>query len=93
MVAVSAVSDRSLERAERMLPEAAVMRPPELLAAVDLALLTVPDDALPGLVSGLAATDAPLAGRLMVHTSGRHGTAGWSPRPCAGPSRSRCIRS
>ena len=60
------------------------MRPPEVLAAVDLALLTVPDDALPGLVSGLAATEAPLAGRLMAHT--RAGTAWpcWSPPPRRG---------
>jgi predicted short-subunit dehydrogenase-like oxidoreductase (DUF2520 family) len=79
VVAVSAVSDRSLERAGRWLPGAAVMRPPELLAAVDLALLTVPDDALPGLVSGLAATDAPLTGRLVAHTSGRYGVAVLEP--------------
>src|SRR5450755_2674251 len=84
VVAVSAVSDRSLERAGRLLPGAVVMRPPELLAAVDLALLTVPDDALPGLVSGLAATDAPLAGRLMVHTSGRHGAAVLEPATVRG---------
>ena len=42
VVAVSAVSDRSLERAGRMLPGAAVMRPPELLAAVDLATTPCP---------------------------------------------------
>ena len=84
VVAVSAVSDRSLERAGRMLPGAVVMRPPELLAAVDLALLTVPDDALPGLVSGLAATEAPLAGRLLAHTSGRHGIAVLEPATVRG---------
>ena len=33
-----------------------------MVDAADLVLLTVPDDALPGLVSGLAATGAPLAG-------------------------------
>jgi predicted short-subunit dehydrogenase-like oxidoreductase (DUF2520 family) len=84
VVAVSAVSDRSLERAGRLLPGAAVMRPPELLATVDLALLTVPDDALPGLVSGLAATEAPLAGRLVAHTSGRHGIAVLEPATVRG---------
>ena len=84
VMAVSAVSDRSLERAGRLLPGAVVMRPPELLAAVDLALLTVPDDALPGLVSGLAATEAPLAGRLMAHTSGRHGIAVLEPATVRG---------
>jgi len=73
VVAVSAVSQRSLGLAGRMLPGVAVQRPPEVLAAADLVLLTVPDDVLPGLVSGLAATDAPLAGRLLAHASGRHG--------------------
>jgi predicted short-subunit dehydrogenase-like oxidoreductase (DUF2520 family) len=43
------------------------------VARAELVLLTVPDDALPGLVAGLAATGAELAGRLLVHTSGRYG--------------------
>jgi predicted short-subunit dehydrogenase-like oxidoreductase (DUF2520 family) len=73
VAAVSAVSRSSLALAERMLPGAAVVRPPEVLAAADLVLLTVPDDVLPGLVAGLAATDAPMAGRLLAHASGRHG--------------------
>jgi predicted short-subunit dehydrogenase-like oxidoreductase (DUF2520 family) len=73
VVAVSAVSGRSLDLARRMLPGAAVERPLDVLAAADLVLLTVPDDVLPGLVSGLAATDAPLAGRLLAPASGRHG--------------------
>jgi predicted short-subunit dehydrogenase-like oxidoreductase (DUF2520 family) len=74
VVAVSAVSDASVQRADRMLPGVPRMQPAAVLAAADLALLTVPDDALPGLVAGLAATDAPLEGRLLVHASGRYGT-------------------
>ena len=35
-----------------------VRQPDEVIAAADLTLLTVPDDALPGLVVGLAATGA-----------------------------------
>ena len=50
-----------------------------MIAAADLVLLTVPDDALRGLVSGLAATGAPLAGRLLAHASGRHGLAVLEP--------------
>ncbi len=42
-------------------------------------LLTVPDDALPGLVAGLASTGADLAGRLLAHASGRHGLAVLEP--------------
>jgi len=62
-----------------MLPGVPVEQPPAVLAAADLVLLTVPDDALPGLVEGLAATRAEVAGRLLAHASGRHGTAVLDP--------------
>ena len=78
VVAVSAVSQRSRAAAQRMLPGVPVKPPPEVLAAADLVLLTVPDDVLPGLVSGLASTGAPVA-RLLAHTSGRHGAAVLEP--------------
>ena len=50
VVAVSAVSGRSRARAALLVPAAHVVSPPEVLAAADLVLLTVPDDVLPGLV-------------------------------------------
>ncbi|HMI23260.1 MAG TPA: DUF2520 domain-containing protein, partial [Streptosporangiaceae bacterium] len=49
------------------------------LRRADLALLTVPDDALPGLVTGLAATGAPLEGRMLAHASGRYGVSVLEP--------------
>src|SRR6266480_7530159 len=52
LVAVTAVSDASVRRAAAMLPGVPVRRPPAVLADSDLVLLTVPDDALPGLVNG-----------------------------------------
>ena len=79
VVAVSAVSDASVQRAARMLPGVPLVPPPAVLAAADLVLLTVPDDALPGLVAGLAATDAALEGRLLAHASGRYGIAVLDP--------------
>ena len=79
VVAVSAVSERSRAAAQRMLPGVPVKPPPEVLAAADLVLLTVPDDVLPGLVSGLAGTGAAVAGLLLAHTSGRHGAAVLEP--------------
>jgi predicted short-subunit dehydrogenase-like oxidoreductase (DUF2520 family) len=79
VVAVSAVSERSRAAAQRMLPGVPIEPPPDVLAAADLVLLTVPDDVLPGLVSGLASTGAPVAGRLLAHTSGRHGAAVLEP--------------
>ena len=76
---VSAVSEASRQRADSRLPGVPVRRPPQVLAGADLVLLTVPDDVLPGLVAGLGATATELAGRMLVHTSGRHGLAVLGP--------------
>jgi predicted short-subunit dehydrogenase-like oxidoreductase (DUF2520 family) len=79
LVAAAAISQASRDRIERFLPGTPVRQPAEVCEAADLVLLTVPDDALAGLVSGLASTGAPLAGRLLVHASGRHGLAVLDP--------------
>jgi predicted short-subunit dehydrogenase-like oxidoreductase (DUF2520 family) len=84
VVAASAVSDASVRRVARNLPGATIMQPPEVVAAADLVLLAVPDDALPGLVAGLAATGAAFEGRLVAHVSGRHGLAVLEPAVRAG---------
>jgi len=79
ITAASAVSDASRRRVNRFLSGTPVRQPGDVVAAADLVLLTVPDDALPGLVRGLAATGAELAGRMLVHASGRHGLAVLEP--------------
>jgi len=79
VVAASAVSDASLRRARASFPDAAITEPSQVLRSADLALLTVPDDALPGLVAGLAATGAPLEGRMLAHASGRYGVSVLEP--------------
>jgi predicted short-subunit dehydrogenase-like oxidoreductase (DUF2520 family) len=79
VVAVSAVSDASVRRIARNLPGVPLLPPDQVMAAADLVLLTVPDDALPALVSGLASTGAPVRGRLLAHASGRHGLAVLEP--------------
>jgi predicted short-subunit dehydrogenase-like oxidoreductase (DUF2520 family) len=79
IVAASAVSDASLRRAHANFPGAVITEPGQVLRRADLALLTVPDDALPGLVAGLAATDAPLQGRMLAHASGRYGVSVLEP--------------
>jgi predicted short-subunit dehydrogenase-like oxidoreductase (DUF2520 family) len=73
VVAASAVSVASRQRAHALLPGVALVTPPEVFAASDLVILAVPDDALPGLVEGLVATRSIRAGQIVVHTSGRHG--------------------
>jgi predicted short-subunit dehydrogenase-like oxidoreductase (DUF2520 family) len=54
------------------------------VASADLVLMTVPDDVLPGLVAGLAATGAAVEGRLIAHASGRHGLGVLDPVAAAG---------
>jgi len=75
VVAASAVSDASVRRTRAVLPDVPLTEPHVVASRADLILLTVPDDALPGLVAGLAATGAPLEGRLLMHASGRYGTS------------------
>jgi len=79
VVAVAAVSDASVQRARDHFPTARIAEPADVIAAADLVLLTVPDDALPGLIAGLAATGAPVGGRLLAHTSGRYGAGVLEP--------------
>ena len=75
VVAASGVSAASRRRAERMLPGVPLTAPQDVLAAAELVLLTVPDDALPPLVEGLVATGSVRPGTILAHTSGRYGCA------------------
>ena len=79
VVAASGVSQASLGRIAANLPGVPVLQPEQVITRADLVLLTVPDDALAGLVAGLAATEVPMEGRLMAHASGRHGLAVLDP--------------
>ena len=73
VIGVSAVSAASRERAEVLLPGVPVLGVPEVVERAELVLLTVPDDALPDLVAGIAATGGWQPGQLVVHCSGRFG--------------------
>jgi|SRR5450755_539716 predicted short-subunit dehydrogenase-like oxidoreductase (DUF2520 family) len=79
VTAVAAVSDASVRRTRDHFPGARIAEPAGVIASADLVLLSVPDDALPGLISGLAATGAAVGGRLLAHTSGRYGTGVLEP--------------
>jgi predicted short-subunit dehydrogenase-like oxidoreductase (DUF2520 family) len=84
VTAAAAVSERSKQRARDNFPGARLTEPAGVLAEADLVLLTVPDDVLAALVAGLAATEAPYAGRLVMHASGAHGTSVLDPATRAG---------
>jgi predicted short-subunit dehydrogenase-like oxidoreductase (DUF2520 family) len=73
VVACSAISQASRERAQRRLPDTAVLPVDAVAARAELLLLSVPDAALAGLVSGLAATNAVRPGTIVAHTSGANG--------------------
>ncbi len=73
VVAASGVSDRSVRRAEDLLPGVPLLPPDEVVARADLVLLALPDDALAGMVRGLAAAGALRPGQIVVHTCGAHG--------------------
>jgi predicted short-subunit dehydrogenase-like oxidoreductase (DUF2520 family) len=79
VVAVSGVSEASRERAAALLPGVPLLAPEEVVRRAELVVLAVPDDALAGLVAGLAATRAWQAGQLVGHTSGRHGLEVFEP--------------
>jgi predicted short-subunit dehydrogenase-like oxidoreductase (DUF2520 family) len=84
VVAAAGVSDASRERVRQRLPGVPLLPVPEVVAAADLVLLTVPDDALPPLIAGLVSTDVEVRGKLLVHTSGRHGVGVLDPATRAG---------
>lgn len=75
VVACSAISNASRERAQRRLPDTAVVPVHDVPARAELLLLAVPDSELPGLVSGLAATGSVRPGTIVAHTSGANGVA------------------
>lgn len=84
VTAAAAVSDASKRRVRENFPGARLTDPGGVLGAADLVLLTVPDDVLPGLVEGLAATSVPYKGRLVAHASGAHGIRVLDPATRAG---------
>ncbi len=79
VVACNAISQSSRQRAERWLPDTAVMAADEVARRAELLLLAVPDSELASVVSGLAATRAVRPGTIVAHTSGANGIAVLSP--------------
>ena len=84
VVAAVGRSAASRTRIETLLPGVPVATPREAARACDLLLLSVPDDDLPTLVDELVASGSLRADHLVVHTSGRHGTAVLAPAAALG---------
>jgi predicted short-subunit dehydrogenase-like oxidoreductase (DUF2520 family) len=73
VVSAYAVSDVSRLRAESLIPSAQLKPLNEVVSDVDLVLLAVPDDVLPGLVEGLSIAHVWQPGQFVVHLAGRYG--------------------
>jgi predicted short-subunit dehydrogenase-like oxidoreductase (DUF2520 family) len=84
VVACSAISNQSRERAAARLPDTAVLPVQDVAARAELLLLAVPDAELEALISGLAATDAVRPGTIVVHTSGMNGVGVLEPLTAQG---------
>jgi len=84
IVAATAVSTASRQRAARLLPGAALLPADEVIPRVDLIVLAVPDDTLADLVRGLADSGSFRPGQIVVHTSGAHGLAVLAPAVARG---------
>ncbi|CAN5456468.1 hypothetical protein BH10ACT6_BH10ACT6_07360 [soil metagenome] len=84
IVGISAISERSRERAEVMLPGAPILAVPDLVERSELVILAVPAGELEGLIAGLAATGAWQPGQLVMHTAAEYGTAILAPALTAG---------
>ena len=79
VVACSAISRASRQRAERRLPDTRVLPVQDVAANAELLLLAVPDSELADLVTGLATTGAVRPGTIVVHTSGANGIGVLAP--------------
>lgn len=84
VVGASGISAESRDRIDAMLPGVPVLEVPQVVERAELVLLTVPDDALPGLVGGLADLGAWQAGQIVVHTAGAHGVGVLAPARAQG---------
>jgi predicted short-subunit dehydrogenase-like oxidoreductase (DUF2520 family) len=79
VVGASGISESSASRIDALLPGTPRLDPEAVVRAADLILLTVPDDALASVVSGLASVGAWRPGQIAVHASGLHGLAVLEP--------------
>ena len=84
VVGASGISAESRERIATMLPGVPHLDVPAVVERAELVLLTVPDDALAELVSGLARLGAWQPGQIVVHTAGALGTDVLAPARAQG---------
>lgn len=88
--AVAGRGEASLRAFVERLPDADVHAVTEVGREVDLVLVCVPDDELPGVVRAAARADGVGEGTRWVHTSGGHGVDVLRPAKLAGAAVAAC---
>ena len=89
IVGIHAVSAASRERAQVMVPGVPSASVDDIVASAELVILAVPDDALAGLVSGVASRQGWRMGQIVLHTSGSYGLEVLAPAAQAGAHHRR----
>ncbi|MDH6423575.1 Rossmann-like and DUF2520 domain-containing protein [Aurantimicrobium minutum] len=84
LVGISAISEQSKERAQAILPDVPVLDVPVIVERSELVLIAVPDDELPGLITGLATAGVWQPGQIVVHTSAAYGVDVLAPATASG---------
>lgn len=84
LVGISAISEQSKERAQAILPDVPVLDVPVIVERSELVLIAVPDEELPGLISGLATAGVWQPGQIVLHTSAVYGVDVLGPATQAG---------
>lgn len=84
IVAVSGASQETQERVRALLPGVPIRDPHDVVNLADVVIVAVPDDALAGVISGVAALGLWQPRHIVVHTSGAHGVAVLEPAVRAG---------
>jgi predicted short-subunit dehydrogenase-like oxidoreductase (DUF2520 family) len=84
VVACSAISAESRQRAGQRLPDTRILPAHDVAADAELLLLAVPDSELSAVVSGLAATGAVRPETIVAHTSGANGVSVLAPLSAQG---------
>jgi predicted short-subunit dehydrogenase-like oxidoreductase (DUF2520 family) len=84
IVAASGLSSASVARAARLLPRTRLVAPERVGRGADLVIVSVPDDALAGVVWQLAESGGIRAGQVVAHTSGAHGLGVLAPAVAVG---------
>lgn len=84
IIGVHAVSERSRDRVEAILPGVPILDIPALIERSELVILAIPADQIAPLVTGLAEAGVWQAGTILMHTAAEYGVEVLAPAAARG---------